>query len=157
MSLDTQKTTSTAIGPPPLPENKAAQHDSQNLYARQNTVLPARHGNAATSALMQFFALDVRAAILVVLVDLMVFGGDAMSFGLLIPLGIVVGGILGFIVYKIQMLWYHDEHDSALIKAMIVGLLTAIPVPLCPLIAIPGGIIGFVNMVRRKRSNSTRA
>jgi hypothetical protein len=73
--------------------------------------------------------LDFRAAILIVLVDLMVFAGDAMSFGLLIPFGIIVGGVLGYIVYQIQRVWYQDDHDSAFIKAMIVGLLTAIPAP----------------------------
>jgi hypothetical protein len=83
-------------------------------------------------------------------VDLLVFGGDAVSFGVLIPLGIVVAAILTFIVYRIQIKWYGDDHDSALIKAMIVGLLTAIPAPLAPVVAIPGGILGIANALRRK-------
>jgi len=96
------------------------------------------------------FGLDIRAAILTVIVDLMVFGGDVISLGLLIPLGIAVGGVLGFIVYKIQSHWYKDDHQSAVIKALIVGLLTAIPVPLGPVIAIPGGLLGIVNSLKRK-------
>jgi hypothetical protein len=105
---------------------------------------------APSQGFTQTFGLDFRAAILTFLVDSMVFGGDAFSLGLLIPLGIVVGAILAFIVYRIQIKWYGDDHDSALIKALIVGLLTAIPAPLGPLFAIPGGVLGLVNTVRRR-------
>jgi hypothetical protein len=96
------------------------------------------------------FGLDPRAAILTVLVDLMVFGGDTISFETLVPLGICVAAALGFIVYRIQRKWYHDDHDSALTKAMIVALLTAVPVPLTPLIAIPAGALGIIKVIRRK-------
>jgi hypothetical protein len=106
--------------------------------------------SAASQGLTQTFGLDFRAAVLTVIVDLMVFGGDAFSLGVLIPLGIIVAAILAFIVYRIQIKWYGDDHDSALIKALIVGLLTAIPAPLAPLFAIPGGVLGIVNTVRRR-------
>jgi hypothetical protein len=105
---------------------------------------------SASRGLAQTFGLDVRAAILTVFVDLMVFGGDAVSFGLLLPIGIGVACVLGFIVYRIQVKWYGDDHDSALIKAMIVALLTAIPAPLAPLVAIPGGLLGIVGAITRK-------
>ena len=105
---------------------------------------------AASRGLAQTFGLDIRAAILAVIVDLMVFGGEVLSLETLLPLGICVAFVLAFIVYKIQRKWHQDDHDSALIKAMIIALLTAIPVPLTPLIAIPGGIIGIVGAVRRK-------
>jgi len=96
------------------------------------------------------FGLDPRVAVLTVIVDMMVFGGDAITLGALIPIGIGVGAILGFIVYKIQMKWYGDDHDSALIKALIVGMLTAIPAPLGPFFAIPGGLLGIVKALRRR-------
>ena len=110
---------------------------------------PVPHA-AASRGLAQMFGLEIRAAVLAVLVDLMVFAGDTFSLETLVPLGIAAAAALGFIVYKIQRKWYNDDHDSALIKAMIVGLLTAIPVPITPLIAIPGGIVGIVKAVRRK-------
>jgi hypothetical protein len=123
------------------------------------TVLAAapddRHGvtspqGAASKGLAQMFGLDIRAAILAVLVDVMVFTGDAASLGALLPFSVCVAGALGFITYKIQRRWYGDDHDSALIKAMIIGLLTAIPVPLTALIAIPSGMVGIVKAIRRK-------
>jgi hypothetical protein len=96
------------------------------------------------------FGLDPRAAVLAVLVDLMVFAGDTFSLETLLPLGIAVAAALGFIVYKLQRKCHSDDHDSALIKAMIVGVLTAIPVPLTPLLAIPGCIIGVARALQRK-------
>jgi hypothetical protein len=114
---------------------------------RRDATLP--HA-AASGGLAQMFGLDIRAALLTVLVDLMVFAEDTISLETLLPLGILVAAVLGFIVYRIQRKWYNDDHDSALIKAMIIGLLTAIPVPLTPLIAIPGGVLGIVKAIRRK-------
>jgi hypothetical protein len=97
------------------------------------------------------FGLDPRAALLTFIVDLMVFGGDAISLGALIPVGIGVGAVLSVIVYKIQRRWYGDDHDAALIKCLAVGLLTAIPVPLGPIFAVPTGFLGIVNTLRRRR------
>jgi hypothetical protein len=105
---------------------------------------------AGSCGLVAAFGLDPRVALLTVVVDMMVFGGDAITLGALIPIGIAVGAILAFTVYKVQRLWSNDGHENALIKALIVGLLTAIPAPLGPLFAIPGGILGIVNAVRRK-------
>jgi len=97
------------------------------------------------------FGLDPRVAFLTVVVDMMVFGGDALTLGALIPIGIVVGGVLGFIVYKVQRTWCKDDHENALIKALVVGLLTAIPAPLGPLFAIPSGLLGMVSSLRRRK------
>ena len=105
---------------------------------------------AASRGLAQTFGLDIRAAILAVIIDLMVFGGEVLSLETLLPLGICVALVLAFIVYRMQRKWHQDDHDSALIKAMIIGLLTAIPVPLTPIIAVPGGLLGIVSSFRRK-------
>jgi hypothetical protein len=107
-------------------------------------------GAAASRGLAQTFGLDIRAAILVTLVDLMLFGVDILSVGAFIVMGLLVAAGLGVIVYKIQRQWYGDDHESSLIKAMIVGLLTAIPVPLTPLVAVPCGMVGMFQMVRRR-------
>ncbi|HWB99723.1 MAG TPA: hypothetical protein VG672_23610 [Bryobacteraceae bacterium] len=109
---------------------------------------PAASG--ASASLVRMFGLDVRAAVLVTLVDLMVFGTDVFTAGAFIVMGIVIAAILGFIVYKIQRQWFGDEHESSLIKALIVGLLTAIPVPLTPLIAVPAGALGVFKLMQRK-------
>ena len=96
------------------------------------------------------FGLHVSAAALTVIIDVMMFGGELVSAGFFFPLEIMAAVVLSFIVYRIQKHWYGDPHDSALTKALIVGLVTAIPVPLTPLIVIPGGLVGLVHTVSRR-------
>jgi len=100
--------------------------------------------------LTQMFGLHFSSAVLTIIVDLMVFGGDVISGGMLLPVGIVLAVVLGFIVYRIQRHMYGDDHNAALTKALIVGLLTAIPVPVTPFVAIPSGVIGLANAIGRR-------
>ncbi|HEX4054713.1 MAG TPA: hypothetical protein VHX86_10650 [Tepidisphaeraceae bacterium] len=106
---------------------------------------------SSTRGFAAAFGLDPRVALLTVVVDAMLFGGDAITLGALIPIGIAVGAILGLIVYKIQIKWHGDDHDSALIKSLIVALLTSIPAPLGALFAIPTGLLGIVESLRRRK------
>lgn len=100
--------------------------------------------------LIQSFGLDYRVAILAVLVDFIAFSGEIVSAGLLYPVELGASVVLGFVTYKIQRSWYGDDHDSALIKAAIVGLLTAIPVPISWIIVGPGGVLGLVHAIFRR-------
>jgi hypothetical protein len=109
----------------------------------------AAHGNAS-QGLAQMFGLDPRAAVLTVIVDLMVFGADTFSLEMLLPLGVAVAAILGYIVYRLQRSSYGDDKQSAITKGLIIFLLTAIPVPLSPILAIPAGVIGIVKKLSGK-------
>jgi hypothetical protein len=104
----------------------------------------------ASRGLCQIFGLDYRAAVLTIMVDLLIFGGDTISMGLLVPIGVAAAALLGFIVYRIQIHYYCDDREAAMIKSLIVLLLTAIPVPIAPLLAVPGGLLGAVNALRRR-------
>jgi len=116
--------------------------DDRHEEAAQQTFAPR--------TFTQLMGLEIRSAVLMFAVDTLVFGGDVASLGALIPVAVGAGAVLGVIVYKIQRKYYGDDHDAALIKALVVGLLTAIPVPLGPVFAVPSGLIGIVNTVRRK-------
>ena len=109
---------------------------------------------SAPRTFTQLCGLEIRSAFLLFVVDTLVFGGEVASLGALIPVAAGAGAVLGFIVYKIQRKYYGDDHDAALIKSLIVFLLTAIPAPLGPVFAVPGGLIGIVNKVRRNRHNA---
>jgi uncharacterized membrane protein YvlD (DUF360 family) len=87
---------------------------------------PIRHGQAEGSGKLfgQFFGLDPRVAVLAAIVDSMLFGGEVASLG--------------------------ADHETALIKASIVGLLTAIPTPLPVLLAIPAGLLGVVHGLHKR-------
>jgi hypothetical protein len=90
------------------------------------------------------FGLDPRVALLTVLIDFMANSATIVSAGLLYEVELGAAVVLSYIAYRAQRAWYGDDHDSAQIKALIVGLLTAIPAPITPLFAIPGGLIGWL-------------
>jgi uncharacterized membrane protein YvlD (DUF360 family) len=58
------------------------------------------------------------------------------------------------VVYKAQINWYGDDPESAKIKAMVIGLLTAIPTPIPELLYLPAGLLGVFNLVCKKQSHS---
>jgi hypothetical protein len=108
--------------------------------------------NESSKGFAQVFGLDPRIAFLTFVVDIMLFGGELMSLGLLVPMALAVGIVLGFVTYRAQMKWYGDDRENALIKGVIVGLLTAIPTPLPAIVAIPSGIVGLIHTVQKRWS-----
>ena len=98
----------------------------------------------------QLFGLDPRIAFLMFVVDMMLFGGNLLTLGLLLPVSVGAGLVLGFITFRAQRRWYGDDTDAALIKAAIVGLLTAIPTPLPAALYIPSGIVGLITRLRSR-------
>jgi len=110
----------------------------------------------AHQGFLQSFGLDVRVAALVLIVDNLVFTATFLSGGLLLGVELLAGAILALITYKIQRHWYGDGHNSALIKALVVGLLTAIPVPLTTSLPVgTAGFLGLVHMLLPKRQNKS--
>jgi hypothetical protein len=91
----------------------------------------------------QLFGLDPRVAFLTLIVDMMLNAGDLASMGLLLPVSVAAGVVLGYVVYRAQINWYGDDKESARIKALILGLLTAIPTPIPEILYIPAGILGL--------------
>jgi hypothetical protein len=117
------------------------QQQPQKVKARRvdHPVLPQP---AAVKNLSHLLGLDMRAALLAILVDLLVFSIDTLSMEMLLPLGAVLAAALGLVVYHIQR--QHDSHRSALIKAIAIGILTFIPVPITPIFSLPAAILGLV-------------
>lgn len=112
----------------------------------------ATRPRSSPSPFVRLFGLDPRIAILTLIVDMMLNAGDLATFGLLLPVSIAAGIVLGYITYKAQINWYGDDQESARIKAFAIGLLTAIPTPLPELLYIPAGLIGLFQSLKRRRS-----
>jgi hypothetical protein len=129
------------------------QYQTSNPYQPQ-AEYSAPRAHTAPKAFDQIFGIDPRIAFLAFVVDLMLFGAAAATMGIdlpvLIPLAIAAGVVLGRITYKAQMKWYGDDHDSATIKAGIVGLLTAIPVGIPAIVWVPSGLLGLLHNARKK-------
>lgn len=99
------------------------------------------------------FGLDPRIAFLALIVDMMLNAGDVISMGLLLPVSIMAGAVMGYVTYRAQINWYGDDPESAKIKGLVLGLLTAIPTPLPEILYIPAGVIGLLRGFWRKESH----
>jgi hypothetical protein len=106
---------------------------------------------AASRGLGQIFGLDPRIAILTFIVDIMLNAGEIASMGLLVPFSIFAAAILAFVAFKAQVNWYGDDTESAVIKALILGLLTAIPTALPAFLYMPSGFLGLIHLFTKKK------
>ena len=102
----------------------------------------------------QIFGLDPRVAFLAFIVDLMLNAGELATMGLIVPFSVVAGIGLGYITFKTQTHWYGDDKESAKIKAVILGLMTAIPTALPAFLYVPSGVLGLFHSLRRKWSHT---
>lgn len=137
------------------PVNSATQ--MQEMQSHQVSTYPLPYDRAAVSVggFGQVFGLDPRVVFLTTAVDTMLFGGQFITLGTSSLLSVPVGIVLGVITYKAQRHWYRDDRESAIIKGLIVALLTAIPTSLPGFLTVPSGIIGLVHILRRKRRDSS--
>jgi hypothetical protein len=134
-----------------------AQADTSAVIPRgpsYRRVSGAAEGGKSIVRLGDHFGLDPRIAFAALIVDMMLNAGDVLSAGLLLPVSIMAGAVLGYVTYRAQINWYGDDPESAKIKAIILGLLTAIPTPLPEILYIPAGVIGMLRSFWRKESNA---
>ena len=103
----------------------------------------------ATKGFAQAFGLHPGIAFLTLILDAMLFTGEAGTLGAFWPISVGVAAAFGIIVYKAQMRWFGDDSENAAIKAGILALLTALPTPLPALIYIPFGIVGLFRKEER--------
>ena len=129
----------------------------QGIQSQQVPAYPLPYHRVAVSAggFGQIFGLDPRVVLLTMIVDTMLFGGQFITLGVSSLISLPVGIVLGFITYRAQRHWYRDDRESAIIKGLIVGLLTAIPTSLPGFLTVPSGIIGLVHLLRRKKRDSS--
>ena len=145
----------SVCGTPQISLNPPQQLYPQQAYPPAQQQPPAGNPHHLVArGFAQFFGLHPAAALLTVIVNTMIFGGAGVaailtpatlggSLVALTAVSTVCGIILGIITYLAQKKWYDDDKESAVIKALIVGFLTAIPAGLPGYLVIPSGIIGF--------------
>jgi hypothetical protein len=119
--------------------------------------VPAKDQAAPPRRFSQVFGLDPRIAVLTLIIDMMLNAGDLLSMGLLVPVSMFAGIVLGYVVYKAQMNWYGDDPESAKIKAIVIGLLTAIPTPIPELLYLPAGLVGLFNRFWKRSLTPSRS
>ena len=110
---------------------------------------PAVQGTAARG-FAQAFGLHPIPAVTTLAVNAMLFTGELASMGALVPVALVVAAVLGAMTYLCQRRMYGDDGSEALVKALAVGLLTAIPTGLPSFLTVPSAVVGLVHTLRRK-------
>lgn len=97
--------------------------------------------------LSKTFGLHPLTALLLFVVDWMLFGEEVATGGIGWVLSLPVGILLGLIAIQIQKRMYKDDHKPAMAKGLVVALLTAIPAPLSSLGLLPLAAFGAVKVL----------
>jgi len=84
-------------------------------------------------------------------VDWMLFGEEVATAGVGWLVSLPVGIMLGLVAFMIQRRSYKDEPGPAAAKALIVGLLTAIPAPLSSFGILPMALFGAIRVFSSTR------
>lgn len=86
-------------------------------------------GKSPVNALEEF-GFHPTVAGFTVLIDLVVFGGTVLTVGFGWVFFALLAVALGFIAYNGQKNWYGDNSSDSLTKAVMVAVLTGIPLPI---------------------------
>lgn len=119
----------------------------QYQHTETDSALAVIEHNPEKRGFVQTMGLAPGAAVLAIGTDFLLFTGDLVSMGLLVPFSLLAAGALGFVIYKLQRGW-GDGHDAAIVKAVVIALITAIPVPVTPLLPGPAGLVGLIKSFR---------
>lgn len=93
------------------------------------------------------FGLHPLTALLLFVVDWMLFGEELATGGIGWVLSLPVGILLGLVAIQIQKRMYKDEHNPAVAKGLVVAILTAIPAPLSSLGLLPLAAFGAIKVL----------
>lgn len=86
-------------------------------------------------------------------VDWMLFGGEAATLGVSWVISVPVGLALTIPSILLQKHSFGDSWGTAIGKGMMVGILTAIPLPLPSLVTFTGGALGVGKLMLDKKTN----
>lgn len=130
---------------------KQYEHEQSNVepivIEQSPSVIPPEVGTG--SGILQTIGLTPGVAIAAITVDLMLFALDTVSLEALLPFSMLAACVLGFVTYRLQ-LDFGDSRNTALAKGAFIALITAIPVPITPIVAVPSGIAGAIQKITRK-------
>lgn len=136
--------------PPPMtyaPVSPQAALPSAPPYYH-NAPLAPYDPPANPPGVLQTLGLHPLTAVTVFAVDCMLFLPDLG--GVTWVISILVSFVLGFGVFLVQKNMYKDDDGTALAKAVMLALLTAIPTPLPGFLTAPSGFLGLIKVIRGK-------
>jgi hypothetical protein len=97
--------------------------------------------------LSKTFGLHPLTALILFVVDWMLFGEEVATGGIGWLISLPIGVLLGLVAIQIQKRIYKDDNRPAIAKGLVVALLTAIPAPLSSLGLLPLAAFGAVRVL----------
>ncbi len=97
--------------------------------------------------LSKTFGLHPLTALLLFVVDWMLFGEEVATGGIGWVLSLPIGILLGLVAMQIQKRIYKDDDRPAMAKGLVVAILTAIPAPLSSLGLLPLAAFGAIRVL----------
>lgn len=105
--------------------------------------------------LSKTFGIHPLTALLLFVVDWMLFGEEVATGGIGWVISLPIGIMLGLVAMQIQKRMYNDDDRPARAKGLVVALLTAIPAPLSSLGLLPLAAFGAVRVLFPDRGRLT--
>lgn len=99
---------------------------------------------------LQSLGLHPLAAAGLIAIDAMLFGAESATAGTALILTIPAGFLLGIATALLQKHSYGDTWGPAIGKALVLGVLTAIPTPLPSIVTGASGMLGLIKMLRTR-------
>lgn len=100
--------------------------------------------NKSKDVLITEFGFHPKVAAFTVLIDLVVFSGTVLTVGFGWFFFVILAVALGYIAYNGQKNWYGDNDADAKTKAVMVAVLTGIPLPIGTALMAYKGITGKI-------------
>jgi hypothetical protein len=137
------------------PQKRRTIRMRQELYRPDVSEPPAANytrepAQPVARGFAQLFGLHPITAITTLAANAMLFTGELATMGALVPVAFAVAIVLGAMTFICQRRMYGDNESEALVKALAVGLLTAIPTGLPGFLTVPSAVVGLVHTIRRK-------
>lgn len=125
--------------------------EPQYMYNAPQPPLQQWQGNAPSlfTTFTQMFGVHPLPAFGVLAADWMLFGGEAVTFGVSWTISILVSLALSVGVFLAQKHLYKDEDGAALAKSIILGVLLAIPTAIPTLLLMPSTALGAIKSLRK--------
>lgn len=91
-------------------------------------------------------------ALVFVIVDFLLFGGEIITWGFSLKISILAGIFLGLWAIRQQKVAYGDTLGRALIKGVALGVLTALPTPAASFLTVIGGLLPLFDKVAKEEA-----
>lgn len=132
-----------------------ASTDHQVIQQAAENISVANNVSNSVGAL-QLLGISPAAALLLIIVDMMLFGGTVATLGAAWVVSIPVSLVLGFIVAIFQQRNFGDDWILASAKGAMCGLLTAIPTPLPSVLTAGAGALGGIHKLKSRKNIATQ-